>query len=422
MPSFSRYGFDTYSAGNSLTAAYGIMFEIVPNRAMIIETFQLRKRSVSQTFNLQIYTKSGSYTNALQNEASWEKIGEVTLNTNSENTVRIPSTAIDSVTIYAGQTQSFYIASLTDWFYVGEESASDTSDDLTVNVGHRKYPYSTLFGAGSSGFTFQGIVKYSKISDPPSSSPSELPSESPSLSHKPTGASPSLAPSGGPSFTPSVSLVPSVDRFAAAVIKIVIPSLIKISGFSIPTTAVETQTIVTIMSATLMDIASANLNSDQRVKEVKIVAINGVPVDQASLDFRRHRQLEGTGDELDIDYELIMEEICATDACDNAQEVANAFYEAVTTEIQEAVDSEDFAEAVEAEAAALNVILDVAVASSNFSEIVVALLNIIIEDSFYPDWKSQSGSCLNDGKEPKYMKKGGYIEKTLQSCCRRWFR
>lgn len=345
------------------------------------------------------------------------------MNTNGDNIVRIPSTAIDSVTIYAGQRQSFYIASQGEWFHVGEEAAGDTSDDMTIDVGHRKYPYDTLFGSGVNGFTFQGVVKYSKISDPPSSSPSELPSESPSLSPKPTGASPSLAPSGGPSLTPSVSLAPSVDRFAAAVIKIVIPSLIRISGFTIPETAVEVQTIVTVMSATLKDIASANLNSDQRVKEVKIIAINGVPVDQASLGrVRRRRQLEGTGDELDIDYELIMEEICATDTCDNAQEVANAFYEAVTTEIQQAVDSEEFADAVEEEASKLNVILEVAVSSSNFSEIVVALLNLIIEDKFYPDWKSQSGSCLNDGEAPKYMKKGGYIEQTLQSCCRRWFR
>ena len=128
------------------------------------------------------------------------------MNTNGDNIVRIPSTAIDSVTIYAGQRQSFYIASQTEWFYVGEEAAGDTSDDMTIDVGHRKYPYTTLFGSGVNGFTFQGVVKYSKISDPPSSSPSELPSESPSLSPKPTGASPSLAPSGGPSLAPSFFL------------------------------------------------------------------------------------------------------------------------------------------------------------------------------------------------------------------------
>ncbi|KAL7468994.1 hypothetical protein ACHAXS_009230 [Conticribra weissflogii] len=40
---------------------------------------------------------------------------------------------------------------------------------------------------------------------------------------------------------------------------------------------------------------------------------------------------------------------------------------------------------------------------------------------YYPDWMGGTNTCLNDGNQPSYMNKGGYLEATLQACCTRYF-
>lgn len=41
---------------------------------------------------------------------------------------------------------------------------------------------------------------------------------------------------------------------------------------------------------------------------------------------------------------------------------------------------------------------------------------------FYPDWESHSGTCLQDGNEPAYMKSGNvWTYDSLEECCARFF-
>lgn len=42
----------------------------------------------------------------------------------------------------------------------------------------------------------------------------------------------------------------------------------------------------------------------------------------------------------------------------------------------------------------------------------------VIGNIYYPDWNYQSGTCLNDGKEPIYMKTSKlWLSNSLEECC-----
>lgn len=124
---------------------------------------------------------------------------------------------------------------------------------------------------------------------------------------------------------------------------------------------------------------------------------------------------------LDIEYEIILEELCATLSCDDAQEVANLLYESVTDSMQAEIQSGAFATALETQATVVGETLSIAVASSNFSAAVVQLLGIV--SRWYPTWGNTGEYCQNDGNEPRYMRlnPGQWIESSLNECCNRYY-
>ena len=141
-------------------------------------------------FNFHVFTKSGSWTDSYNDQSKWTKIGAAsfsTLSSTSNNPVRLPSRNIDPVVIYSGQTQSFYIACVGNYFRVHEEisGVKAENNDATIYAGLKKYPYDTLFhssnqGLGSTKYMFQGAMIYSQLTDPPSVAPTDSLSFSPS--------------------------------------------------------------------------------------------------------------------------------------------------------------------------------------------------------------------------------------------------
>jgi hypothetical protein len=313
---------------------------------------------------------------------------------------------MDSVRINAGATQSFYIACVGNYFMVNEATSSETTSngDANIRAGFRKYPYDTLFQNGNQQYyLFRGALVYSYAVEAPSTSPSVLPSVAPSLSGKPTfisgkpSTSPTLssAPSSSPSAKPT-TLAPTKDPFKEAHIEIKIPAKISLSGFNIPQTQVELQTVVTILATTLKNAFSTNLLTSQRVTAVNIISINGVLVSSGTT--LRNRLLESRNLEVAIiDYEVLLEEICSTSSCDDAEAAAADLYEKATDTMKTEIDCGRFASAVRDAASASNVeaLLDIAVESSDFSEVVLTLLGVL--STFYPDWEN-GGYCKNDGE------------------------
>jgi len=463
---------------NCLSAAAGVMFEVVAENDITIQTFQIQENYIGGVYGWTIFTKPGGWDGFQTNADAWTKLGEATVDTSGRPytacslnpvscNVLFPSQHMAPVTMYQGETRSFYIASgiVTDQGYeaasifnVSPTSSDESNGDLIVKSGFRMYPYTNHFYtpdyrlSQDRNFLFRGDVIYTREasapSDVPSASPSIKSSDLPSVSQSSIPSSapselPSLSAlpsssSGKPSLKPSTSLVPSQTPSAlpssgpsvqptdrpvdftpeAPMIEISIPSSISLVGFGIPQTDAEVNVIISIVGPTLQQAASANLSPNQRIKEVIITSINGNPV-----NFRRG--LAGAPRELNaglgIEYEIILEEICATSSCDNAQEVANQLYQSVTESMKEEIDSGAFAQALETQAVEVGETLEIAVASSDFSAAVVELLGIV--SRWYPAWGNTGDYCLNDGNEPGYMRlnPGQWIESSLSNCCKRYY-
>ena len=163
------------------------------------------------------------------------------------------------------------------------------------------------------------------------------------------------------------------------------------------TAAAEVATVVNIVGPTIADLVRSNLRTGGRLSGVSIISMNGVavPPGTSSFTLRRltDRRLDG---DIDIGYEITLEQICATQTCDDAQELANALYSSVTESMMEEIDSGAFATALEATAQEQNKALVIAVAGASFDELVVAILGLL--SVWYPMW-IDGQFCKNDGNE-----------------------
>lgn len=94
-------------------------------------------------------------------------MGEYSTTTN-QNPVMISSNAIDSVTVYSGETQSFYIARTDGQYFIAREESSGSSStnaDVTLYTGLIKSSRELFASANVIG-RFQGTMHYSKAIDP----------------------------------------------------------------------------------------------------------------------------------------------------------------------------------------------------------------------------------------------------------------
>ena len=101
-----------------------------------------------------------------------------------------------------------------------------------------------------------------------------------------------------------------------------------------------------------------------------------------------------------IEYEIILAQVCSTDDCNDAQEVANKLYDSVTSSMQQEIDSGVFEQMLEQTAAQLNVILDAAVLDHDFEHLTVQILALL--SSWYPTF-TQGQYCENDGGERELL-------------------
>jgi len=142
--------------------------------------------------------------------------------------------------------------------------------------------------------------------------------------------------------------------------------------------------------------------------------------------FRKLRTLQTSS--LVIEYELILELICGTSDCSDAQQVANGVYEKVIGDLKGAIDDGSMISSVQESLLSLSseladnvaTVLQQATVTGDFSPVIIPILALLSE--WYPDWSGGSHKCLNDGGAPFYMKfNGGYFEPSLDACCERYF-
>jgi len=133
-----------------------------------------------------------------------------------------------------------------------------------------------------------------------------------------------------------------------------------------------------------------------------------------------------------VDWELITTVICETIECAGVSDIVHA--ESVASNIgdtiRDAIQSGSFASALQSNSNVMEIL-----GSAALSCLVVwgtvyttsqatdneghSIVNTNTTHPYYPDWKSYSGTCLNDGYEPTYMKSSPsyWLRDTLEGCC-----
>jgi len=273
----------------------------------------------------------------------------------------------------------------------------------------------------------------SSAPSPSTDSPSDVPSSSSIPSASPTPL-PTTSPTHSPSQLPSLSLAPTVSKPR---VQITIPSSITIQGFGIPETTAEIATIISILVPSIASLVQADLINGQRLKEVIILSINGKAVNSSTLGRQLgsetvSRRLNG---HIDIQYKIILEQLCGSITCNNSQQVANAFYESVTTKMQAEIQSGVFVETMRKKALEQSIEVELSVTNPNFSALVVTVLALLSTTRhptplpttlgqiiWYPGW-SAGIYCLDDDKQPYYMKQnyGTWMYSSQEACCKRYY-
>lgn len=166
-----------------------------------------------------------------------------------------------------------------------------------------------------------------------------------------------------------------------------------------------------------------NICSNIQAVNVKVCTADVFSIDGSSPCARRLRMRQLQSNEVLVEYEVVVEAVCIDFDCENptdVQEIANAVFTQVTGDLRGALEDGSFVNSLKETSTELATLLAEAVASGEFSAVVVPILALI--SKWYPDWNGRSDTCKNDGKEPMYMKIfGTYYEKSVEACCQAFF-
>jgi len=266
---------------------------------------------------------------------------------------------------------------------------------------------------------------------PESPEPSLAPSSTPSKSFEPT-----LTPSGHSSLSPSVSLTPSESSDN---IPVTVPSPTD-APVAQPSTGKQSVTIpgsistsvdICVLSqnvreqfsnAVVQAISGVLLSSFNNNSIVKIASVCGVGSGRRSLSSRNLQTQSWQ-----IEYEVTQTFTCEVASCSSPADAArlSTIANQVSTSVNDSLTSGQFAVMLRANispSSGINqTILDCLVVWGTISEARTEV-DGPRTGVFYPDWQYQSGTCLEDGNEPLYMKKNDvWLFSSLEGCCSRFY-
>ena len=96
-----------------------------------------------------------------------------------------------------------------------------------------------------------------------------------------------------------------------------------------------------------------------------------------------------------VNYEILIQAICDTSDCSNAEAIGNALYKQVSDNIINTVKSGTLVDKLKASSSAnASIFQSVTSTESQFKPVFIPILASFV---WYPDWSGNSGKCLNDG-------------------------
>jgi len=255
----------------------------------------------------------------------------------------------------------------------------------------------------------------------PSKSPTDTPTNGPttaSPSQSPTEPQPSKNPTASPTNspitnTPSTSpttKIPTKSPNSSPATSIITGGTVSFANIN--SSSLNQEELKTALSKEIEE-QGCPQNIEYRSCECNILSIN----DEPNRLRRLSRKLQTS---LLVAYELVIEAICSTSDCSDAQEVANQIYKQVTDDLRDAIQDGTIVSSLQESSDSLATLLATATTTGDFSKVVVPILALLYD--WYPVWKGPSNTCKNDGNEPRYMKVfATYYESSLDGCCERYF-
>ena len=144
----------TFAGGNGQA---GNMIEILASKNSVVTSFDIHTFSTGSV-RAYVYVKKGSYVGFERNPSAWTKIADtVIVGLGSPNPTPIPAKDVVPVTMYAGETYSFYIT-------LGEGSIRYTNGQVKVEDSSLKIVRSNgnkfPFGASYPNRIWNGVINY----------------------------------------------------------------------------------------------------------------------------------------------------------------------------------------------------------------------------------------------------------------------
>ncbi|KAL3784989.1 LOW QUALITY PROTEIN: hypothetical protein HJC23_011190 [Cyclotella cryptica] len=260
----------------------------------------------------------------------------------------------------------------------------------------------------------------------PSKTPSQYPSSTISLapsvepSAYPSTSVPTASPSSNPSHSPTTSptSIPSMQPS-------IVEELVKIPG-SISTNvdicALTDNELSIFSSATLATIRSFACPADNSSCAAEITSVCGARKTRHLLSSRNLQTQNWQ-----IEYVVTQIFTCQVASCSSPGDKSSvsSIAQSVSTQMSDSIGTGSF----------LALLSTNIVKSSGLDHSIVNCLVVwgIVGEAvtevgdpgtgvFYPDWENHSGTCLQDGNEPEYMKDSTtWLSRSIEECCSRFF-
>lgn len=118
-----------------------------------------------------------------------------------------------------------------------------------------------------------------------------------------------------------------------------------------------------------------------------------------------------------VSFEIELEALCTSSSC-SSEAISNALQVQVMGDLRTAIENGSLVNMLRAASVYLDALLANAIASFDLLEALVP--TPALQADWFPDWTSQSHTCLNDNA-PNYMEvHGTYFESSLESCCQKY--
>ncbi|KAL7531547.1 hypothetical protein ACHAXR_007166, partial [Thalassiosira sp. AJA248-18] len=319
---------------------------------------------------------------------------------------------------------------------LGPSTSPTRAPSMSPTVSPTKAPSTTL-GPSTSPTRAPSMSPTVSPTKAPSTSPTPAPTDGPSTS--PTlspSKSPTVSPTNGPSKSPTPaptgSPTESPTSLPSMQPSIVEQSIVITGSFSInrDVCSFSTEQRVAYVDSILLSMQEVTNCDDPATCTAVITNFCGSTYNsRRSLEEVSSRNLQSA--DWQLDYEITQTFTCEYASCNSSSDssTTEAFIASIKAPIEASLASDQF----------LTVLSTKIQASGAFSADIVACFAVwgVVNEAaleveppsdvdatglFYPDWESDSGTCLQ-GDAPTYMdlNPGAWLYDTLDACCERYF-